>query len=110
MYGEFWTPEQALAKVRERGMFERMKYIRVGNEFRFVYPGAYHEDCLKNAEEAASVTSAGQVVVRPQGVWTEDYSIRLKKGPAADDAEKIGALFSLPAVPPNSLDISYVAV
>lgn len=102
MYGEFWTPQQALEQVREQGTFTRMKFVRVGGEFRFTFVGGYHEDCLKNPEEAASVTSAGQAVVRPQGVWTEDYSMRLKKAPMPEDAQLIGALFGLPAIPRDS--------
>lgn len=99
MYGDFWTPEQAIARVRSNGGFDVFKYVRVGDEFRFTFIGGPHADCLKSPEERSNAVSAGTVNVRiagclpPLGVLVTDYSMRLQLMPAEGDAEKIAALF-----------------
>ncbi len=91
MYGQP-TVEQILAKVHE-GLGCYVKYVRVGDTFRFCGFMENHSSLLQDGEVP---TSAAAVGINETGIRVRESSMLLKIGPADDDSERLSKLFNLP--------------
>jgi hypothetical protein len=81
---------EAKHTVTDRNGFAWFKYVRIGNEFRFLEMEQNHSDCLNDNEIAKS---AGTVKIRFGEIEVSDYSMTLNIGPAEDDEKIITELF-----------------
>jgi hypothetical protein len=79
------------------GEFVDLKYVRVGDEYRFCdisdHYGCNHKRLLREGEVP---TGAAFLHIRPDGLFIDSYSTTLNIGSAAGDQENFCKMFNLP--------------
>lgn len=78
----------AIRKEIEEYGYCHLKYVRIGNQYRFVYhDGIAHRDMLDLNNERAF--SAAYVIIKKDKVEVKEWSMSLKKFPADDDEQNL---------------------
>lgn len=88
--------DQIKQKIAE-GEFLYLKYVRVGEEYRFCevsdHYGCSHKRLLREGEIP---TGAAFLNIHPDGLFVEGYSSTLNMGDAPGDQENFCKIFNLP--------------
>lgn len=89
-----FTPDEIKTWIEAEGGIASLKYVRVGDEYRFVVAGSLttpdHKDMLNPGE---TPTSAAYVSVADGVVRVQGESMTLKMGRASDDEDNLRAIF-----------------
>jgi hypothetical protein len=92
-----WQTVEQVKEELKKSPHQYYKYIRIGNEFRFISIEIYGGSHTQMVQEGETPVSAGFVKFTYDNTFfTEGYSSTLNLGRADDDDTLLGSIFNLP--------------